>query len=389
MMYGDSFREKVDKYMADHIAQFNQSLEQWDAYNQHDPLYQMTIKDLTEAVMNSYDLTMQIMKLSINHWFDFMVYYSMNYSAPENRNWRDMKSLFDSRMIKMYALKEIEKMCEDFQERGINVQPLKKVQNACFGYNNTQAPGALRGEVLAAMPGNYESEKDKYEYFFTGGKNRYHRTENDHYAMVRASGLIDLLLRAEWMNQTLTLDTLQWSFCLWFIEYAKWNPASNHNQIDRYTPLGVPQFPFGNNNHIKELEQIFREHETVDAYQKIMAIMPDLVDTVCKGYQYLEVMEGEARGIWRAKNNLSKKEKKSRIQEHLEKWRDRAYALKPVVAFYQEGIAKILREYPEFKDFGKALNQSVGRFTRACDGLCGKIADEYGIMYSVILEQKK
>lgn len=51
--HGETFREKLDAYFAEHAQKFQKSIQEWDAYNLHKPEYRITEQELKDVVLRS------------------------------------------------------------------------------------------------------------------------------------------------------------------------------------------------------------------------------------------------------------------------------------------------------------------------------------------------
>lgn len=47
--HGETFREKLDAYFAEHAQKFQKSIQEWDAYNLHKPEYRITEQELKDV----------------------------------------------------------------------------------------------------------------------------------------------------------------------------------------------------------------------------------------------------------------------------------------------------------------------------------------------------
>ena len=74
--HGETFREKLDAYFAEHAQEIQKSIREWDAYNLHEPEYRITEQELKDVVLRSREKVVCYLCLSLKHQIRFFWYYT-------------------------------------------------------------------------------------------------------------------------------------------------------------------------------------------------------------------------------------------------------------------------------------------------------------------------
>lgn len=128
--HGETFREKLDAYFAEHSQEIQKSIQVWDKYNLYKPEYRITEQELKDVVMHSYEKTIDWMKLSMQHQIRFFDYCRMHLREGDTAS---LKKRFDSEQIRIHALRELGDMIDKFTAKKIVFNKLcKKFHNPAW-----------------------------------------------------------------------------------------------------------------------------------------------------------------------------------------------------------------------------------------------------------------
>jgi hypothetical protein len=183
--HGQTFREKLDAYFAEHAQEIQDSIQAWDAYNLHKPECRITEQELKDVVMRSYGKTIDWMKLSMQHQIRFFDYCRVYLREGDTAS---LKKRFDCEQIRIRALRELDDMHEKFLLRGINYAKLTPYYNACNAYvTDPTCLEGLRDHLLQTIGRDTNDT-------ISGGRVYYKRTLEDNYAIERLDYFWDKLL---------------------------------------------------------------------------------------------------------------------------------------------------------------------------------------------------
>lgn len=106
--HGETFREKLDAYFAEHAQEIQESIQAWDAYNLDKLEYRITEQELKDVVLRSREKVIRYLCLSLKHQIRFFRYYTQHMYACKKTS--KLKKRFDTEQIREYALRDLDDM---------------------------------------------------------------------------------------------------------------------------------------------------------------------------------------------------------------------------------------------------------------------------------------
>ena len=275
--HGETFREKLDAYFAEHHEEIQKSIQAWDNYNLRELEYRITEKELKDVVMRSYEKTIDWMKRSMQHQISFFDYHREHLREGDTAS---LKKRFDCEQIRIHALQELGDMIEKFAARGIDYPKLTQYQQECIKYvPNPESLDGLRDHLLQ----NVGRDDDKT---IAGGRWYYQHTENDRYAIKRLNWFFGKILSSgtpgeEWTGKLYSYVILC-AFHDGYYTFTKWNP----NAYPAFWRASTPPYPnCCLRAHGDAIDRMFANEGLIQTYGKVMKLLPECVNDACRLYR--------------------------------------------------------------------------------------------------------
>ncbi len=323
--HGETFREKLDAYFAEHSQEIQKSIREWDAYNLHKPEYRITEQELKDVVMRSYEKTIDWMKLSMQHQIRFFDYCRMHLREGDTAS---LKKRFDGEQIRIHALRELgdmidkftakkivfNKLCEKFHNphwtsmddipdevwQILAAAPiLTKYKEACAAWNPaSQEPSGLREQLEATVKTRNEFFDDLTgtNYFKDNFGNKGPALYNGRtrYSIERMSGFFYGVLENSpyvfnWADEKTAQEEIFWMFQRGYVTWSKWNPEGYWASFHSYGSCVTYQYPeyclseyYGREGLVDDL---FKDDDLVKAYCRIAVLLQECVNDACRLYR--------------------------------------------------------------------------------------------------------
>lgn len=327
--HGETFREKLDAYFAEHSQEIQKSIQAWDKYNLYKPEYRITEQELKDVVMHSYEKTIGWMKLSMQHQIRFFDYCRMHLREG---NTASLKKRFDGEQIRIHALRELGDMIDKFTAKkivfnkladasypstwgyveqhidtlsrdeweSIAVTPiLIRYKNACAAWNpNSQEPSELREHLESTV----KTRKDFFDnlegasYFKDsfGNVEPALYDEKTLYSIERMSDFFYGVLEnspyvSHWADEKKAQEEIFWKFHNGYAEWSKWNPKGYWESYHDYGSCAGFQYPeycLSENYGTKGLvDDLFKDDDLVKAYCKTALLLQECINDACRLYR--------------------------------------------------------------------------------------------------------
>ena len=218
--YGETFCEKLDAYFSEHAQEIQRSIQEWDAYNLHEPEYRITEQELKDIVLRSREKVIRYLCLSLKHQIRFFWYYTQHMYACKKA--AELKKRFNIKQSKEYALRDLDDMMKQFELRGISCPRLIECRKVCASYvpNPSESPGVLEEKLSSFV---FTDSED----VIAGGRKYWEHTVNDIYEIERADDFSLYVLDSEsGLYEGFSPIGIECLFGRGFSTYTKWNPAA-------------------------------------------------------------------------------------------------------------------------------------------------------------------
>ena len=303
--HGETFREKLDAYFAEHAQEFKDSIQAWDKYNQYESEYHITEQELKDAVMRSYGETIDWMKRSMQHQIRFFDYYR----AYLRDKFTEKKIVFNKLCEKFYdsAWESMDDVPHETWQKLAVAPTLIKYKEACVSWNpDSQEPSGLKKHLETTV----KTREDFFEdlkganYFkdtfgnvepaLYNGRTRYsiERMGDFFHGVLENSPYV-----FNWADEKTAQEEMLWKFQGGYVTWSKWNPKGYWTSYHSYGPCATYQYPeycLSENYGARGLvDDLFKNDDLVKAYCRIALLLPECINDACRLYRmYRETLAG-------------------------------------------------------------------------------------------------
>ena len=366
--HGETFREKLDAYFAEHSQEIQKSIQAWDKYNLE---YRITEQELKDVVMHSYGKTIGWMKLSMQHQIRFFDYCRMHLREGDTAS---RKKRFDGEQIRIHALRELDDMIAQFSAKGIYFsklirynQPLpyaslrlEEYKKACVSWNSD----AKDPKTLKKLLQDTVESRCAFIENLTCGDHPALYDEDVRYAVNRINWffrkiLTDYPQSLHWTDLAVpekqVRNEIVSIFRHGYATYTKWNKVAYHlskNKVCATFPY--PNYPLSMNYGTKGIcDSIFEEDDFVKAYCKTALLLQECINDACRLYRMYRDTLAELSAVRRGKLKKTQDWYGKVLKNHetlFTYWRAQYYAQ----------LADAVKTRDEFETVAEALERIKG-----------------------------